>query len=89
MVRVADARSTRSLNRRSFGGGIFELNEKVRADFYGSVDARLRVAIEREHQRVRVQVIVGSELRFNVRCEMQRPNLMTIPCATLGMYTRP
>ena len=28
MVRVADARSTRSLNRRSFGGGIFEIMKR-------------------------------------------------------------
>ena len=40
MIRVADARSTRSLNRRNFGGGIFELNEKVRADFYIFLDRR-------------------------------------------------
>ncbi len=31
------------------------------------VRARLRVAVEREHQRVRVQVVVESELRFDVR----------------------
>jgi hypothetical protein len=40
MIRVADARSTRSLNRRSVDGVFSNSMKKVRADFYMSLDRR-------------------------------------------------
>jgi hypothetical protein len=38
MIRVADARLTRSLNCRSVNLGILELHERVRANFYMFLD---------------------------------------------------
>ena len=44
-----------------------ELNGPSIIQFNGRVDASLRVAIDREHQRMRVQVILWRQLSFNVR----------------------
>jgi len=44
-----------------------EKDRPLIVQLYGRVDACLCVAIESEHQRVRVQVVVRSKLPFNVR----------------------
>lgn len=52
-----------------------EQNRPLIVQFYGGIDARLGVAVVREHQRMRVQVIVRRELCFDVRGRNISPDL--------------
>jgi hypothetical protein len=52
-----------------------EQNRPLIVQFYGGIDAGLGVAVVCEHQRMSVQIVVGSELCFNVRRRNVAPDL--------------